>query len=216
MQLLIPLFCWFQILFVNFFLSLQETVFAAGKKFLDTVTWQYSEEQGAVCLCVRKISHPDGNYELVVSRYLQDNGQTIKCVAVFNPLKLPGKKRVEAITYFSKVGPSPNPRPESVAEDGENDGDSSISSSGPSETPVQAGGSVKYSPAPEIDSESQAYPPSGARTQSINAFRERVNSRMKQRSNSHAHSQHVPRDFSGVWNRTRTVNFEAFIGRFRL
>jgi hypothetical protein len=192
-------------------------VFGGGKKFMDTVMWDNSGEHG-VCLRVRKVSHPDRNYELQVSRYLEDNGQTIKCVAAFVPLKMPGKKRVEAVSYFTKTGPSPNTRPEPVADDNSDDGTGTLNTQAGKVDDNGHGIPVTgYSPAPNVVSEEEyapahVSPASRARSMSINNYRDRVNSRMRQRSNSRAYGQHVPRDFSGVWNRTRTVNFEAFIG----
>jgi hypothetical protein len=61
-------------------------------------------------LCVRKLSLPERDYELYARRYLEDGGKSLKIVALYRSLK-GDNKEVEAISYFEKVGPSPNPLP---------------------------------------------------------------------------------------------------------
>jgi hypothetical protein len=161
-----------------------ETVFGGGKKFMDTVCWTYGDS--GVCLHVRKVSHPDGTYELNAYRYLEDNGNTIRCVVVYCPTaSYTGKhnKKVTAVSYFSKTGPSPNVRPESVAE----------ADDGSENTPAvgAAGAGQAYSKAPvSSDDEIARLPGSRVRSVSISTHRERINSRARAGS---VHTQHIPR-----------------------
>lgn len=75
------------------------------KEFQDKVYW---DETNA--LTIRKLSMPDKDYQLIVKRTLESNGQTIKLVANYENFKDPSKN-VETVCYFEKQGPSPNAPP---------------------------------------------------------------------------------------------------------
>ena len=60
--------------------------------------------------------HPSKEYELIVRRYLEDNGQSMRQMQVFV-----GKdgKRVESQAFFTRTGNSPNPPPQSNSQSSE-------------------------------------------------------------------------------------------------
>lgn len=180
-----------------------ESLFGGGKKFLDTVTWEYvsdlpshlrsyfptAGDSSAVCLHVRKVSQPDNSYELNVYRVLEGGTQQIRCVAEYSPSATVknnkvGSKRVVAVSMFARAGDSPNAPPEALEEE---------------EEEAAAEEAKPQSPG---DSSSPTNSRTRSRTMSVGRAR-LISSNMR-----------IPRDFSGVWTRTKTVNFEAFIGKY--
>ena len=68
------------------------------KKYLDTIYWE------GECLILRRM-HEHRDYALVMKRYLEDEGNTIRLVSVHHNLIT--NEEVESISFFSKSGPSP-------------------------------------------------------------------------------------------------------------
>eukprot|EP00981_Chlorochromonas_danica_P003816 scaffold725_cov162-Ochromonas_danica.AAC.2 len=132
---------------VTYLLDGTEIATATAKNtFLDQARWKGSR------LVIRKLKTPEENYELIVSRWLINNGKTLKTEAKYHELKT-GKEVVAHIEY-ELVGPSPHSPPEAIKNDS---------------SPIVV----------EDTSEKRVI-------------------------------QNI--DLSGVWQRTKTHNFEAFIG----
>lgn len=136
-------------------------------------------------LKLRKLRLPDKGSELILYRSLEDDGKTLKAEAICNDLT--GKNpSVVAFTYFELQGPSPNPKPASITKPVEKVVDESFSKDGGNQAAVDVLVSATNTKANSETGNSLSLP----RTMSV----------IKRK------------DYSGTWQRTKAVNFEAFIG----
>lgn len=69
------------------------------KKFWESVYWEGS------ALIVRRV-HELNDFELVMKRYLEENGTVIRLVSVHHNLVT--NEEIESISFFTKIGPSPH------------------------------------------------------------------------------------------------------------
>ena len=203
-----------------------ETVFSGGKKFLDSVEWGEVVVDGVTyspVIHIKKIQLPERNYELNVYRLLEDDGKTLKTIARYQSLKQPTSSSskqpttVEAISVFTKTGPSPNERPQSDMSD-------EVVVSIPTTTYIDDAEVVPVYSKPPVSQDiykdgggdndntidamdTSSYSNSIPSTQTTQS-----RSRVPSKARSLSTQKSIPRDLSGVWTRTKTVNFEAFIG----
>lgn len=70
------------------------------RTFYDTCYWE------GEALVLRRL-HEDKSFELILKRYLEDDGNAIRLVSVHHNIKT--GEQVESISFFSKAGPSPVP-----------------------------------------------------------------------------------------------------------
>lgn len=102
------------------------------KKYWDTCYW----EGNAIIL---KRVHELNDYELILKRYLEDDGNTIRLVSVHHNLKT--NEQVESISFFNKTAPCPHTALESFGIDDRDTGATTVQ--------VEDGG-LASTPAPDI------------------------------------------------------------------